>query len=159
MICQPLLSKLMITPDQLIKFSTLMGITSQLFETRMSKLISRHDLTSSQFALLNHLARHQGENESVSDLTDALELNQPAITKIVQKLTKKGLVETRKDEQDSRKKWVTITPTGLQAIGTVMRDLGPDVSSWFEEWTAEDLDRFNADLDRLSNWLDQNRLT
>lgn len=159
MFCQPLFRKLMISPDQLIKFSTLMGITAQLFETRMSKLIGRHDLTSSQFALLNHLARHQGENESVSDLTQALELNQPAITKIVQKLTKKGMVETRKDAQDSRKKWVTITPSGLQAIGTVMQDMGPDIFSWFEEWSAEDLDRFNADLKRLSTWLDQNRLT
>ncbi len=152
------ISKFMISPDQLVKFATQMSITTQLFESRMNKLFSRSGLTDSQFALLNHLARHQDKNESVSDLTNALELNQPAITKIVQKLSKSGLVETRKDEQDSRKKYVSITPAGYQAIGSVMKDLGPDIIQWFEAWSADELEQFSSDLKKLATWLDENRL-
>lgn len=141
-----------------IQASTLLGIVTQLYSSRMTQLLGAHDLNTTQFALLNHLLRHKGKNESVSDLAEALEVNQPAVTKIVQKLTRLELLTVTKDEQDSRKKWVSITPAGEQKLQAAMMALGPDVVEWFEDWSAEEMDRFIKDLGRLAEWLDENRL-
>ena len=143
---------------KIIKASTLLGIVTQLFESRMGQHLGKHDLTYSQFALLNHLARHQHLNEAISDLVKVMEMNQPGVTKAVQKLTRMGLVETHKDENDGRKKYVRITPAGQEQIGRAMADIGPDVVRWFQDWSPEEMDRFIDHLERISWWLDGNRL-
>ncbi|MEM8861102.1 MAG: MarR family transcriptional regulator [Chloroflexota bacterium] len=144
--------------EKYIKASTLLGIVTQLFSTRMNQQLGAHDLNTTQFALLNHLMRNKLRNEGISDLASALEVNQPAVTKIVQKLTKLELLQVTKDPNDSRKKYVSITPAGEQKVQTAMMALGPDVVSWFEGWQPEELDRFIGDLGKLAGWLDSNRL-
>ncbi len=144
--------------EKYVKASTLLGITTQLYSTRMNQILGEQDLNVSQFFLLNHLLRNQGKQEGISDLTQALEMNQPAVTKIVQKLAKLDLVEVKKDEIDSRKKWVSITVEGQKKIQTSMQSLGPDVANWFEGWSADDLDQLIGHLAKLASWLDENRL-
>lgn len=144
--------------EKYVKASTLLGITTQLYSTRMNQILGEQDLNVSQFFLLNHLLRNQGKREGISDLTQALEMNQPAVTKIVQKLAKLDLVEVKKDEIDSRKKWVSITVEGQKKIKTSMQSLGPDVANWFEGWSADDLDQLIGHLAKLASWLDENRL-
>lgn len=143
---------------KVIKVSTLLGIVTQLYESRMGQHLGKQNINYSQFALLNHLARHQHLSETISDLVKVMEMNQPGVTKAVQKLTRIGLVETYKDESDGRKKYVRITPAGQEQIGRAMAAIGPDVVRWFEDWSAEEMDQFISHLERLSWWLDENRL-
>jgi len=124
----------------------------------MNQLLTPHDLNTTHFSLLNHLARQTDQPHTLSDLTGAMELNQPAISKIVNKFSKAGWVSVEKDTQDSRKKRVSITPAGHKLVGDVMQSLGPDVAQWFEEWEEDDLKQFGAYMGRLVGWLDSNRL-
>ena len=143
--------------EKYVKVSTLLGITTQLYSTRMNQILGEQGLSLSQFSLLNHLLRNQGKQEGVSDLAQALEVNQPAVTKIVQKLAKLELVAVQKDAADSRKKWVSITSQGQMKVQASMQSLGPDVAGWFEEWSADEMDQFIGHLAKLSGWLDENR--
>ena len=52
----------------------------------MNSLLQPQGLNLSQFALLNHLLRSQKTIHSINDLTEAMEINQPGVTKIVQRL-------------------------------------------------------------------------
>ena len=138
--------------------ATWLGIVSQLYDTRMTKLLSEYDLTLTQFALLNHLGRNQTSKHTISMLADALEVNQPGVTKIVKKMTGLGWVQVEKDEADSRKKYVSITKVGGEMIMTIQMALAPDVVPWFDEWNVDEMKDFLAHLQKLGGWLEQNKL-
>lgn len=143
---------------QIIQLATALGITSQLYTTRMSQLLSNHDLTIPQFNLLNHLLRAGAKEHTISDLTAALEINQPGVTKIIKKLELLEVVSVKASSQDSRKKLVSITQTGAQVVQTVMMGIGPDVMTWFAEWDEREMAQFTRSLQKLGQWLDENRL-
>lgn len=140
------------------QLATWLAIVTQLYDSRMSALLGRHDFTSKQFATLSHLARHAHAKHTISDLTAAIEVNQPGVTKIVKKLTEMGLVRIDRDPADGRKRYVSITEKGGATMWQVQMELAPDVVAWFDGWTSEDKQQFIGYLQRLGGWLDGNRL-
>ncbi|MBT3712899.1 MAG: MarR family transcriptional regulator [Anaerolineae bacterium] len=134
-----------------------LGMLSQLYTTRMNKLLSEHGFTLSQFSVLSHCIRQSEENWTISRLAKVMELNQPGITKIVQKLLSRGLLSAEKDESDSRRKYLQVTPEGLAELQSIYKSLAPDVTAWFTEWDSKMMENFNQHLARLSTWLDKNR--
>ncbi len=147
-----------ISGQQLGAVGTWLSIVTQLYNTRMQKLLSHFDVTLTQFAVLNYLARHQGQQATISSIAAAIEVNQPGATKIVKKFTDLGYVEVTRDANDARKRFVAITGKGLAFIGEVMQSMGPDFSQWFTDWDPEDLAQFIGHLQKLGSWLDENRL-
>lgn len=144
--------------EQISQLATALGIVNQLYTTRMNQLLGQHDLTIAQFGLLNHLLRSGSEAHTVSELTAALEINQPGVTKIIKKLSQLDLVSVQTSAADSRKKQIAITGAGAQAIQKVMMGLGPDVFQWFADWEEDEMGQFTQSLQRLGGWLDENRL-
>ncbi len=140
------------------KTTTSLGILTQLYQNRMNQLLAPHELNTAHFALLNHLARHTEHPHTLSDLTAAMELNQPAVSKVINKFAKAGWVSVEKDQQDSRKKWVAITPLGNQLVINVLKEIGPDVAQWFAGWQEDEIEQFGKYMQRLVGWLDTNRL-
>lgn len=144
--------------QQIIQLATAFGIASQLYSTRMNQLLSQHDLTIAQFGLLNHLLRLSHKEHTITELTAALEINQPGVTKIIKKLSQSGLVASKPSKTDSRKKLITLTQTGAQTVQTIMQTIGPDIMSWFDDWEFDELEAFTQHLQKLGRWLDENRL-
>lgn len=144
--------------DTLRQIGIHLGMVNQLYATRMQKMLRNHDLTSVQFALLNHLARHADNPQSISQLTKALEVNQPGVTKIVQKLEALGCLAITNDSADSRKKLLSITPVGFKLIADVMQQLAPDFQHMFSQWSETELADLLKQLQKLGGWLDQHRI-
>ena len=134
-----------------------LGILSQLYTTRMNKLLSEHGFTLSQFSVLSHCIRQSDEKWTISRLAKVMELNQPGITKIVQKLLGRGHLSAEKDESDSRRKYIQVTPSGLAELQSVYKSLAPDVTAWFREWDAKKMTDFDEHMKELNSWLDKNR--
>jgi len=135
-----------------------LAILTQLYSTRMDMLLKQHQTSLSQFGLLNHLANSPQDKHSISELTEAMEINQPGVTKIVRKLGDEGLIDVVTDETDSRKRLVSIKSNGYKKIQEVNLALFPDVSQWFEDWDDTEIDKFTQLLTKLATWLDKNRL-
>ena len=136
-----------------------LAIVAQLYTTRMDLLLKEHKTSLSQFGLLNHLANSPKEQSSISELTEAMEINQPGVTKIVKKLSEEKLVSIAHDANDSRKRLVSITPSGYDKIKSISMALFPDVSQWFADWEDDEIDAFTNHLSKLAKWFDSNRLT
>ena len=134
------------------------GIVNQLYATRMQQALGKHDLTIVQFSLLNHLARQPSGPQTISQLTEALEVNQPGVTKIVRKFEKLGYLTVSRDSADSRKRLISIDSGGFALIGTVMGALAPLYRQMFAEWEEAELNTFIRHLQKLGGWLDKNRL-
>ncbi len=146
------------TQRDLAELATQLGILSQLYTTRMETLCTTQGFTFSQFALLTHLARSSKPVHSISDLTEAMEINQPGVTKIVQKLSEQGYLEVSTNKFDTRKREVRITTQGRAKLVQVSKAIYPDIAGWFKDWNEGDKKSFTAYLGKLAQWLDQNRL-
>jgi DNA-binding MarR family transcriptional regulator len=142
----------------LAEIATFLGMVSQLYTTRMEALFNTQGFTLSQFALLSHLARSSKAVHTISDLTEAMEINQPGVSKIVQKLYEQGYLEVNTNKFDTRKREVRITTQGRSKLGQVGKAIYPDLAIWFKDWQEGDKQSFANYLRRLAQWLDKNRL-
>jgi DNA-binding MarR family transcriptional regulator len=143
---------------QIQEMATFLGIVSQLYTTRMEQLLRRHQLTLSQLSLLSHLSRSEQREHTISELTAEMEINQPGVTKLVQRLEAQNLIAVQASPLDSRKKLVSITALGSETLQKTMIALGPDAVRWFAGWDQAECAQFLQSLKKLAAWLDENRL-
>lgn len=125
-----------------------LGIVLQLFSGEMARRLEPHGLTYPQFALLMHLAR-QPTPQRVSDLVQAVEMTQSAVTKAVQKFQKMGVVAVSRDGMDQRNRPIEATEKGQALLGAVLDDLAPVFDHLLDGWQGAEVERLNSDLARL----------
>ncbi len=68
------------------------------------------DLTVDQWVVIDHLHKHAGASQNV--LSEMTTKDAPTITRIIDLLVKKNLVERRMDGDDRRKFNIFLTPSG-----------------------------------------------
>jgi DNA-binding MarR family transcriptional regulator len=76
------------------------------------------DLTVDQWVLIDHIARNQGITQN--ELAEITAKDAPTITRILDLLVKKGLVERRNATEDRRRFHVFLTTAGEQKFETVL---------------------------------------
>ena len=133
------------------------GIIDQLATHLAGRRLQALELTVPQFALLNHFVLRGQERQTVTRLTRAMQLTQPAITKTVKALVAAGYLETRADSDDHRVKWLTLTAQGQEIRDRSIDLLGPDIGELFRDWGPEEMANLLSQLDRLKRYLDEHR--
>jgi DNA-binding MarR family transcriptional regulator len=88
---------------------------------------------------------------SVSGLAEAVSVDAPYATLIVDTLEDRGLVERHPDPADRRRKLVELTPAGQEAIGRVQRILH-EPPAGFDGLTPQELDVLEDLLGRITAW-------
>jgi DNA-binding MarR family transcriptional regulator len=135
-------------------------MASQLFTTRLQKLLDEFGFTTTQLNLLTHISRWPSEAPApkIGDLASAVDITQPAATKMVAKFEGLGLISFASETSDKRVKQVRITQKGRDYTHKMQMALGPDMQDWFGDWDRDHLLALTALLKRLGTWLDDNRL-
>ncbi|MEM7770559.1 MAG: MarR family transcriptional regulator [Cyanobacteria bacterium P01_A01_bin.37] len=133
------------------------GVANQLMTTRGNQLLAESHLPLPQFIMLNHFSRDPTQGRTITKLTWAFQANQPAITKTVQHLIKKGYLAVEVSQEDKRVKYHYITEAGIEAHQTAIARLMPDAQLIFADWDADEIDSLHQSLFRLKNWLDDHR--
>ena len=77
------------------------------------------DITVSQLECLKYLQRHGAC--SAAELAEGLHMSPPAITKLVDRLVRKGLVMRRDRPDDRRSVEISLTEAGQQAVEAIRR--------------------------------------
>jgi len=144
-------------PDARFRILNWIGIIEQLARTRATHLLAPTALTFPQFIVLNHFSHRPNEGKTVSSIAEALQQNQPAMTKTVQALLKSGLLRAETDTTDRRVKWLYLTSAGAQAHSQAITLFSSDLERVFAGWEEPSLHRLFSDLDRLKVYLDANR--
>lgn len=141
-------------------FGLRFSVSNQLVTTRMQKLLDRFGFTQTQLNLLSHISRWRADDPApkVGELATAIEITQPAATKMVAKFENLGLIEFVSETADKRVKQVRITQKGRDQTHKMQMALYPDMTDWFADWDRDHLLAFTALLKRLGVWLDENRL-
>jgi DNA-binding MarR family transcriptional regulator len=99
------------------------------------RIVESCGLTGPQLVLLRETHRLGGA--SVSALARAVNLSQPTVSGILERLEKRGLLRRDRSEQDRRSLFVSVTPEGARIL--------EDAPSLLQ-------DRFLEELARLEEW-------
>lgn len=89
--------------------------TSDLLENRLARLLRQYDLTPSQY---NAMRIMRGEGEPMPCLEVAVRMIQvaPAITRVVEQLVGRGLVDKQQSSEDRRVFLVELTASGTRLL-------------------------------------------
>jgi DNA-binding MarR family transcriptional regulator len=144
-------------PEKLKQVLTWIGVANQLTSTRFNQLMADSNLPLPQFTMLNHFSRDPAQSHTITQLVVAFQANQPAITKTVQHLMRKGYLAVQVSQEDKRIKYHSITKAGLAAHQQAIAHIIPDAQLMFAEWRPEEIETLHQSLFRLKNWLDDHR--
>ncbi|WP_052495958.1 MarR family winged helix-turn-helix transcriptional regulator [Pedobacter lusitanus] len=102
------------------RISLLISQALGLYRLRINSLLIQHDidLTSEMFAVLRLIWKKEGQKQK--DLADQLFKDKGSITKIIDNLEKRKLVERISDTSDARNKNIMLTQSGRQLEKTVL---------------------------------------
>lgn len=144
-------------PDKPAAFTLLteIGIIHQLATTMLERALPA-GMTASQFSVLNHLTRLEGEWSPLR-LANAFQVTKGAMTNTLQKLEKQGFIALVPDPADGRAKIVTISKQGILAHRQAIQAITPQMSKLmtrFDEAQFRDALPF---LTSLRSYLDAER--
>ena len=87
------------------------------------------DVTVTEYDVLFNLYRQPQRHARIRDLTPQLLLSQPSVSRLIERLAARGLVDRTPDEGDARGSWVGLTDAGVE----VFRRVGAQHSAWIAE--------------------------
>lgn len=88
----------------------------------INRILEKHHLSSSYWRVLRIL--DASESKRFGEITDALYIEKPALTKIIKKLAEMGFVHIQRG-QDKREKIVMLTSLGKTEMAAIRQELNP----------------------------------
>ena len=134
---------------------TEIAIIEQLSRNQFERLLP-DGLKMSQFGVLNHLARLEGQWSPVR-LANAFQVTKGAMTNTLQRLEKRGLIDVMADPDDGRAKRVSITKAGRDMRNHCIDNVGPLVADLSKQISEKDMASALPILEKLRKYLDQHR--
>jgi len=111
----------------------LMGRYQRLMCALDRELGAAHDLTASEFEVLQQLEQAEHGSLRMAALAESAHLTQSALSRLVSRLERDGLVERKACEQDRRSLFVSLTDDGRRRYADarptqrrVLRESGSD---------------------------------
>ena len=133
-----------------------LAIVHQLMTTRLNRALRPLGLTMTHTSLLLHLTGHP-QGCTIGELADAMEVNQPAVSKTVKTLTDTGAVSVHLDPSDARRRTVRLTEAGGALIGQAMQAMHPEASLGLQDLDDERLATLTDLLRTVRERLDASR--
>src|SRR5215213_4719395 len=121
--------------------------TANALSQRIAELLRGHDLTSAQYNVLRIL-RGAGEGGlNASDIAGRMITRDPDVTRLVDRLEKRGLVERWRCSEDRRVVWTRISPAGRELIDPLDQPVDELHRSMLAHLSAEKLQTLIALLE------------
>ncbi|HEX2202380.1 MAG TPA: MarR family transcriptional regulator [Longimicrobium sp.] len=90
--------------------------TANVLSQGMAELLKEHDLTQTQYNVLRILRGAGEKGLNAGDIAGRMITRDPDVTRLLDRLEKRGLVERWRCTEDRRVVWTRITPAGLEAL-------------------------------------------
>jgi MarR family 2-MHQ and catechol resistance regulon transcriptional repressor len=113
------MTKTGLTDDRL----TTMNLLSEAYHglsCLVTELFDRHQLTAIEFDVLRHLAGDPDNRLRMSDLAALTRFSQSGMTRVIDRLQQRALVQRQACGEDRRSWFSVLTPSGQQRLQAVM---------------------------------------
>jgi DNA-binding MarR family transcriptional regulator len=100
------------SPDLVAVWRELMSSHARVSEALERELQQRHDLSLSEFEVLQRLTEANDGKRRMQELADEIHLSQSALSRLVGRLEAEELATRAICDHDRRGIWACITPTG-----------------------------------------------
>jgi DNA-binding MarR family transcriptional regulator len=117
-----------------------------LAEPIQAKLWQLAEITLTQVQVLRAL---RGGPQTLSKLGHSIGLSPTSVTRVVDRLERRGLVSRRRDSEDRRLVRLNLEPEGERLMGEIRVVRGSEVHLAVEAMTSEERRRLTASLRRL----------
>jgi DNA-binding MarR family transcriptional regulator len=145
--------------DQNVKKAELLGLklmkASEMIQNAAQALFKQHGLSAPQYNVLRILRGAGGEGLNCQEISARMITRVPDITRLLDRLEDKKLVERRRLDTDRRVVMAEVTSTGLALLKDIDRPLDRQVRDHFRSLAAADLDRLDGLMDILLDGLKQ----
>jgi Transcriptional regulators len=111
------------------------------------------NLEATSFQLFVTIGRMQPTN--VSDLANMLGKSHSSVSRQIDKLEQKKLVETRGSEKDARIRTVELSKQGQEITEVINQTRLKEVDAVLSKWTDDEKQQLVADLEHLANTLNE----
>ena len=95
----------------------------RLFLRRSEQVTARAGLSPQRYDLLLFIQAAPGHRTTTTDLTQLLQLGQPAVTELVNNAEAAGLLRRTQDDDDRRRVWLELTPEGRARVDEAVAGL------------------------------------
>jgi MarR family transcriptional regulator, transcriptional regulator for hemolysin len=112
-----------------------------------SRMLQQFELTPEQFSLIAELDKQ--DDITQKELADITEREQTTVTKIVDKLVKKGLVNRRHDSHDRRAIRLLITDAGRQLVSEIIPKIDEIETNAYQGFHQEDIKTLHTLIRKL----------
>jgi DNA-binding MarR family transcriptional regulator len=79
-------------------------------------LLAAHGLNPSEYSVLQHLSEAPERSLRMNELANYVSLSGSGLTRVVERLSRQGLVERVRAESDGRGQYAVLTPAGLERL-------------------------------------------
>lgn len=112
-------------------------------------------LTAGSIHILDQLDQlsHQQENVCVSDISTAMNLPRPGITKAVKELAEAGYIEKHPAEKDGRVVHISLSRKGKETIRKYVKDYFRTVSEKLSDLSDEEIEQMNETITSIYDHL------
>jgi len=131
-----------------------LAISYQRLSERINRSIDPLELNMTRLSILNHFSWQPEHPHTISELAQTMSMNQPAVTKAVQAMTKQGWIRKQRDKDDARITHLFVTEQGLGQLNAARQACGPLLAEVFAEFTEQELADMNGLLGKLKSQLD-----
>jgi len=127
---------------------------NRLYTAEIGSLLSAFDLTQVQYAILTLICDpKRGAGMRISSIAEAVDVGQPAVTKVVAKFEAQQLVSVMSDASDRRARLIKPTDFAFARLREVELTLTDRMSALWSALPPERLAPFTEDLRALASWL------
>lgn len=127
-----------------------MGMRSlfRLYDKMLKKVCTKYDLTIAEADIISFL-QNNPEKDTAGDIVELRRLSKGAVSKAVESLIQKSLLERTEDAKDRRKIHLALKPQAgpvMESINEVRKDF---VDTVLDGFTKEELKLYSLFFDRL----------
>lgn len=126
-----------------------LSIAYQQLAARLNRQLEPLDLNMTQISLLTHLIRADRE-ETVLSLSQAMQMNQPMVTKAVQAMEVRGWINKKKSVADARVSFLKVTSAGQAHLQSAQQACVPLLQQAFSGLDQEELMQLIALLQKMN---------
>ena len=125
--------------------------TGNWISNRVNQALKPFDLTEQQYNVLRILRGQHGETMSLFEIQDRMIQKMSNVSRLIDKLLQKGLVERKECKMNRRKVDIRITDAGLAVVNDAEAPIQANFNEMARNFTAEEAKIIAGLLDQLRN--------